>query len=64
VWYVIVSILIVGQTYSSGTCSSNSGVGYPARFLLCINELCRVSVLTKLQAGQLRNHYSVPGRGS
>jgi hypothetical protein len=64
VWYVIVSTLIVGRTYSGGTCGSNSWVGCPARFLLCINELCRVSVVIRLQAGQLRNHYSVPGRGS
>lgn len=64
VWYVIVSTLIVGRTYSSGTCGSNNWVGYPARFLLCINELCRVSIVIRLQAGQLRIHYSVPGRGS
>jgi hypothetical protein len=49
---VIVSTLIVGWTYSSGTCSLNSWVGYPARLLLCINELSRVSVVTRLQAGQ------------
>jgi hypothetical protein len=58
VWYVIVSTLIVGWTYGGGTCSSNSWVGYPARFLLCINELCLVSVVIRLQAGQPRNHCS------
>lgn len=61
VWYVIVSTLIVGWTYSSGTCSSNSWVGYPARFLLCINELSRVSVLTRLVNWGIIIHFLAEG---
>lgn len=45
VWYMIVSTLIVGRTYSGGACSSNSWVGYPVRFLLFTNELCRVRLV-------------------